>query len=62
MGWLDDPWDRMTIQSAVRRSIDAKFRAHGVTIPFPQRDVHIVPGAQTAAASVAPLQEGGAEA
>jgi len=62
MGWLDDPWDRMTIQSAVRRSIDAKFRAHGVTIPFPQRDLHIVPGSPTAAASGAPLQEGGAEA
>lgn len=42
MGWLDDPWDRMGIQSRVRTSIDAKFRAHGVTIPFPQRDLHIV--------------------
>jgi small-conductance mechanosensitive channel len=42
MGWLDDPWDRMAIQSRVRTSIDAKFREHGVTIPFPQRDLHIV--------------------
>lgn len=42
MGWLDDPWDRMAIQSRVRTAIDAKFRAHGVTIPFPQRDVHIM--------------------
>lgn len=42
MGWLDDPWDRMGIQSRVRTAIDAKFRAHGVTIPFPQRDLHIV--------------------
>jgi small-conductance mechanosensitive channel len=41
MGWLDDPWDRMAIQSRVRMSIDAKFREHGVTIPFPQRDLHI---------------------
>lgn len=42
MGWLDDPWDRMGIQSRVRTAIDAKFRAHGVTIPFPQRHLHIV--------------------
>lgn len=42
MGWLDDPWDRMAIQSRVRTAIDAKFRDHGVTIPFPQRDVHIM--------------------
>lgn len=41
MGWLDDPWDRMAIQSRVRTAIDAKFRANGVTIPFPQRDLHI---------------------
>ena len=42
MGWLDDPWNRMAIQSRVRTSIDTKFREHGVTIPFPQRDLHIV--------------------
>ena len=42
MGWLDDPWDRMAIQSRVRKAIDAKFREHGVTIPFPQRDVHLI--------------------
>ena len=42
MGWLNDPWDRMGIQSRVRTAIDAKFRTHGVTIPFPQRDLHIV--------------------
>lgn len=41
-GWLDDPWDRMGIQSRVRIAIDEKFRSHNVTIPFPQRDVHIV--------------------
>jgi small-conductance mechanosensitive channel len=27
--------------SDIRRSIDRKFREHGVTIPFPQRDLHI---------------------
>jgi small-conductance mechanosensitive channel len=27
--------------SDIRRTIDRKFREHGVTIPFPQRDLHI---------------------
>jgi len=45
-GWLDDPWDRMGIQSRVRMAIDKRFRAHNVTIPFPQRDLHIVEGPQ----------------
>ena len=42
MGWLDDPWDRMGIQSRVRTAIDAKFRENGIVVPFPQRDVHVV--------------------
>ena len=42
MGWLDDPWDRMGIQSRVRTAIDAKFREHGIVVPFPQREVHVV--------------------
>ena len=41
-GWLDNPWDRMGIQSRVRTAIDAKFREHGIVVPFPQRDVHVV--------------------
>ena len=45
-GWLDDPWDRMGIQSRVRLAIDEGFRAHNVTIPFPQRDLHIVEGSK----------------
>ena len=47
-GWLDDPWDRMGIQSRVRMAIDERFRAHNVTIPFPQRDLHIVEGTKPA--------------
>ena len=47
-GWLDDPWDRMGIQSRVRMAIDERFRAHNVTIPFPQRDLHIVEGTNPA--------------
>ncbi|MCH1576460.1 MAG: mechanosensitive ion channel [Flavobacteriales bacterium] len=43
MGWVKHPWDRMAIQSRIRASIDAKFRAQGIQIPFPQRDVHMIP-------------------
>jgi len=42
MGWLDHSWDRMAIKSRVREAIDAKFRAHGIAIPFPQRDLHLM--------------------
>ena len=31
------------IKSQVRYKIDQKFRDHGITIPFPQRDVHFYP-------------------
>lgn len=41
MGWLDDPWDRMAIQSRIRASIDVRFREHGIEIPFPQRTLHM---------------------
>lgn len=41
MGWLAQPWNRMAIKSRIRIAIDAKFREHGVEVPFPQRDVHI---------------------
>ena len=39
--WLQDPWSRMAVSSRVRAAIDARFREHGVEIPFPQRDVHL---------------------
>ena len=47
MGWLSEPWNRMAIKSRVRIAIDAKFREHGVEVPFPQRDVHIKGGGST---------------
>ncbi|HSO19058.1 MAG TPA: mechanosensitive ion channel domain-containing protein [Desulfosarcina sp.] len=33
--------DRFTIQSALVRDIDRRFRAEGGEIPFPQRDLHL---------------------
>ncbi len=40
--WLDDPQLALRIKSGIRFDIDAAFRANNITIPFPQRDVHMV--------------------
>jgi len=40
-GWVKSPWDRKLIESDVRFKIDAAFRENNITIPFPQRDVHV---------------------
>jgi small-conductance mechanosensitive channel len=38
---LNDSFQARFVQSDVRFEIDKKFRENGVTIPFPQRDVHV---------------------
>ena len=52
----------LSISSDLRFAIDAAFREAGITIPFPQRDVHIVseprPGAAAAPEPTAPSAEG----
>lgn len=39
--YINDSFSDPRIKSAMRYSIDTKFRANNVTIPFPQRDVHL---------------------
>jgi potassium-dependent mechanosensitive channel len=39
--WITDFNDRWIIQSELNRDIDRRFRAAGVEIPFPQRDLHL---------------------
>ena len=39
--YTNDSFTDMRIKSEMRYSIDAKFRQHNISIPFPQRDVHI---------------------
>ena len=39
--YINDSFADPRIKSAMRYQIDAKFRENGITIPFPQRDVHI---------------------
>ena len=39
--WIDDIEKRFEIRNDVNFEIDARFKKEGVTIPFPQRDLHI---------------------
>ena len=38
--WINDPKQNRHIRSALNCAIVAQFRAHGIEIPFPQRDLH----------------------
>jgi small-conductance mechanosensitive channel len=40
--WTVDPWDIEVTKSDLRFEIDRLFRENNVTIPFPQRDVHMI--------------------
>lgn len=39
--WIEKPFLRKLIASNIRFRIDEAFRAEGVRIPFPQRDIHV---------------------
>jgi small-conductance mechanosensitive channel len=39
--WIPSPMGRIKIMSDFHYAIDAAFRENNITIPFPQRDVHI---------------------
>ncbi len=44
--WVDDPENgRMNVVSEINLAIWRAFRAHGISIPFPQREVRILKGA-----------------
>ena len=41
--WLDDPEEGVgTVRSDVNMGIWHRFKEHGISIPFPQRDVRII--------------------
>ena len=40
--WADQSWDINTTKSEIRLEIDRLFREYKITIPFPQRDLHII--------------------
>ena len=39
--WTEEVWRIEDAKSNLRFTIDQKFRENGVTIPFPQRDLHL---------------------
>lgn len=39
--WVDEIWEIPEIKSDLHYDIDRKFRENKITIPFPQRDLHI---------------------
>ncbi len=41
--WLDDPRAALAVGSDLRHAIVQSFERHGISIPFPQRDVHLIP-------------------
>lgn len=45
--WADQSWQVELHKSDIRFEIDRLFRQHGVTIPFPQRTLHIPEPVQT---------------
>lgn len=47
--WTSDVWAMRRGASDLRRSIWRALRAHGVTIPFPQLDLHLAPTAPSGA-------------
>lgn len=45
--WTSDSFQVEKLQSDLRFMIDAKFREHNISIPFPQRDIHIIKAEKT---------------
>jgi len=40
--WIDDPSEDLRISSRLRFAIERAFREHGIQIPFPRQDVHLI--------------------
>jgi small-conductance mechanosensitive channel len=47
--WIDDPQPEPAVTSDLRFAIDAAFRERGVTIAFPQLDLHVIDGLEALA-------------
>jgi len=40
--WTKDPFNVENLKSDLRRAIHARLKKEGISIPFPQRDIHII--------------------
>jgi small-conductance mechanosensitive channel len=40
--WADQSWDIQNYKSEIRFEVDRLFREYNITVPYPQRDMHIV--------------------
>jgi small-conductance mechanosensitive channel len=40
--WIAEAREDLVVASSLRFAIDREFRKHGISMPFPQRDVHII--------------------
>jgi small-conductance mechanosensitive channel len=50
LAWIEDPEQgKLNLNSELNLAIYSNFRANGIEIPFPQRDIRIVQQAQPAA-------------
>jgi len=55
--WISDPENgQLNLKSALNQAILRAFRANGIQIPFPRRDVRIVEAPGAIAAPAAPGQ------
>lgn len=41
LSWIDEPEKQFVVRSELNYAIEAAFRAAGINIPFPQRDVNV---------------------
>jgi small-conductance mechanosensitive channel len=51
--WTNDPWLARVYASQLREAIWWAFKQHGITIAFPQVDVHFDPPVNATIASLA---------
>jgi small-conductance mechanosensitive channel len=61
MVWVDNVAFGASTESDIRFAINRSFREQGIEIPFPQREVRIVSGADTPGATIAAAAAGGGD-